>query len=164
MKLFSFARPAVDAWVKTNDTKEFNGKIVPAAFIIATSTITLVLSVLFFFVFLIYFFCNCLCKICPCCKKASFKDYVDKPEDTQEKKNNNAKGRADLEAKIRNLSGPGCKKCIMITSLVLSVLILGCGIAWVIFVFKSISGIEKTRCSVSYSFDKIIVGVKTSEF
>lgn len=164
MKLFSFARSAVDSWVKTQDEGDFKGKIVAAAFIIATSAITLVLSVIFFIVFLIYFFCNCLCKICPCCKKASFKDYVDKPGDTEEKKAQNLKGRSDLEAKIRNLSSEGCRKCIMITSLVLTIIITGVGIAWVIFVFKSISGVEKTRCSVHYSFEKIKVGVNSSEF
>lgn len=164
MKLFSFARSAVDSWVKSQDEGDFKGKIVAAAFIIATSAITLVLSLVFFIIFIFYFFCNCLCKICPCCKKASFKDYVDKPGDTEEQRNRNAKGRADLEAKIRQLSGEGCRKCIMITSLVLTILITGLGIAWVIYVFKSITGVERTRCSVHYSFEKIKVGVNSNEF
>jgi len=89
---------------------------------------------------------------------------VDKPGDTEETKNNNAKGRAELEAKIRNLSSDGCRKCIMITSLVLTIIITAIGIAWVVFVFKSITGVQKTRCSIHYSFDKIKVGVKTSEY
>lgn len=166
LSIFSFARSSVEKYIlnpnrSTSDLRD-SKTIVSAAFIVASSAGTIVLSVLFFLIFLIYFFCNCLCKIiCCCCKEKTFEDYQDQPGQSEQKRQENAKGRSDLQTKMKDLTSQGCKKCIVVTSLILVIAITILGVIWVVMIFSSISGLQSTRCSTHYTFETVKSGYKT---
>jgi hypothetical protein len=166
LNLFSFARSSVEKYILSpnKDTKELRSSkvIVSAAFIVVSSTIAIILSVFLFLIFIIYFFCNCICKvICCCCKEKDFNDFQDQPGQSEQRRQENAKGRSELQVKMKELTSQGCKKCIVGTSLILIAAITILGVIWVFMIFKSISGLQSTRCSAHSTFETVKSGYKS---
>jgi hypothetical protein len=164
LKSFVYIRSGIDAYVKTGSETEIKSKAVNIAFTLATSFVFMIISLIFFILFIVFYLCRCCRNFCRCCQgKRESKGLEDNPNDPpqvrEQKKTKRSKNIRELE---KNTT-PGKKKCIAWCSVILVVVIGGLGIAWVVTMFKAISGVKKSTCSVHHTFENIKEGVKTDE-
>lgn len=123
------------------------------------------LSFFVFFIFIIYFFCNCLSKICSClcCCCDDDESLKEKPGDSDSTKRKKAQKRAKRNKTIKKMASDKFKKTIVGCSLILVLALSVLGILWTVFMFKAVSGVNRTDCSMSNTFENIKEGVKNDD-
>ena len=160
LKIFTYLRPGIDAYAKSNDSKDISSKYVQVGFTLVSSALFLGLSVLFFIIFLFYYFCRFCRNLCRCCKgEVSGKDLKELPTDGPAVREDKKKKRDTKVKNLEHITRPCRKKCVAVTSIILTVFVIGLGVAWAVTMFKAINGVKKSSCSVFYTFENIKEGV-----